>query len=395
MKINSSSLGICILNKLIKQNIRHNFFGFDGEFSLEELNSIESLVISQCDSLDGLEHLPNLKSLKIVGVNLDSFEFKGLPNNITDYSQINKLASLEELTIWHETNIISLDVSNLQKLKRLNLICNVNLQELKGIEKLEQLEMVCTNGSPIKIIEDPKKYIENTKDTPINILDIRTYNSVFSSNEMFSYLRNKLMSNLSNLKFSEHVYFYDEMYTLSLEQMRELYRLGTTVIRGLKLNALSSEEKALAIYKYVIQNVTYDHEGLNFRDLHYEKYLGPQSESNNYFLRRMSFINSSLNALKNGKAVCDGYVNMMIYLLDLCGIKAESVICKTKEGNLHTALKIHFEGTYIYADPEQDSRLKKICFYGLTLEEMEKIYTLAPKEHLEQLMGENYVKHFN
>lgn len=395
VKIESDTLSASIMKLLMKQGKRKNYFGFDGTFTEEELAGIESLVVTQCESLEGIEHLTNLKSLKIVGVNLDTFRFAGFPNNISDFTPINNLPNLEELTIWHDTNIISLNVSSLKQLKRLNLICNPNLREVEGLDSLECLEMVCTNGSPIKMIGDPKTYIENTKDTPVNILDLRTYNSLFASDEIFSHLRSKLMNNLSNLKFSEHVYFYDEMYTLSLEQMRELHRLGMKAIDSLKLDELDPEAKVLAVYEYVIKNVVYDTEGLDFRNRHYEKYLEVQSETNNYFLRRMAFINSSLNALKNGKAVCDGYVNMAIYLYDLCGVKAEPVICKNKNGDLHTAIKILVNGEWLYADPERDSKYGKICFYGLTLEEMRRLYELAPKEYLGELNGGAYVKHFN
>lgn len=393
MKISSYSLSLCIQDELNRLGIRNGLFNFNTEFSAYELSKIEVLNITGCSSLDGIENLKNLKVLRLIGANLDNFSYHQSINDITDFRKISELTSLVELVIWHDNNIKVLDLRNLEKLEKLNLSTNNNLTEIKGLDEITTLKSICITGSRITNIGSPIKYIESTKNASINVLDIKMYEPIFSKNEVFHKLRNSLVENESNIRFGERIYFHDQVYTLSLEQMRELNRLSKKIINSLKIEDKTDEVKSFEIYKYVINHVSYDFEGILYRNKNYEKYLSAPKEEKEYFLRKMAFINSSLSALKKKKTVCDGYVNTLIYLLSLVNIKALPVICENK-GTLHTAIKILIDGEFIYADPEKDSGEKSIRFYNLTRDELAKMYDLALQEYMDHLDGGAYVKRF-
>ena len=383
MKINSYSLALSILNELKRNGMRESIFNFDSTFTKEELNSINELNITGCDSLEGIENLEKIKTLRLLGTNLDTFSNYLSLNNITDFSGIKSLKSLENLIIWHDNNIKLLDITGLN-LKKLTLISNPNLTEIKGIDGMKSLEKVYVVGSKIVLMGNPTKYLVSTKNAKENILDLKMYNPLFSENR----IGKKLTSKETNIRFAEQLHFYDEVYCLSLEQIRELNRLGINILASLNLNGKQDYEKSYEVYKYIINSVEYDNENLEYREKNYNISKEDREKM------RMLFINSSLSALKNKKTVCDGYVNAIIYLLSLLNIKALPVICQNKDGMAHTAIKILIDNEWIYADPERDSSAKKIKYFNLTREELTKVYRLAPNEYMDYLDGGTYVKHF-
>ena len=58
----------------------------------------------------------------------------------------------------------------MENLKNLILINNSDLTTIVGLSKLKKLEKVVINSCPVKYIGDVKEYIDNTKDTAVNIL---------------------------------------------------------------------------------------------------------------------------------------------------------------------------------------------------------------------------------
>ena len=196
------------------------------------------------------------------------------------------------------------------------------------------------------------------------------------------YLSDCLMSNLSNIKFSEKIHFYDEIYLLTLDQMNECYKLAKEILKMIPLEGKDQYEQTYLVYRYIISHVSYDHDSLRFRDLNYEKVLKESSPKKEYILRRMAYINSSLCALKRHSVVCEGYVNMAIYLLDLLGIKANLIVCLNND-SLHSILKVRTYDSVFYCDPEKDSHNQEIKFFGLDLEAISALYKLPAQEYLE------------
>ncbi len=141
MKFNNS-LATIILEKLINLGVRDSFFGFDGNFTEDELASITDLTITNCDGLLGISNLKNLKTLKIIGPNLSSFNTSLPTNQILDFSEINKLLNLEKLEIIYDENIEILDIENLDKLTILSLFCNSNLVKVKGLDNKKKLKKI-------------------------------------------------------------------------------------------------------------------------------------------------------------------------------------------------------------------------------------------------------------
>lgn len=390
MYIKNSSLAVIILEELIKKNKRSGFFGFNSHFTKEELDSITELTLKNVDDLDSIECLNNLKCLKLISPNPDSFEYqKG--NSIKNFDFLKKL-SLEELIIANDYSIHTLDLTNMENLKNLILINNSNLTIIVGLSNLKKLEKVVINSCPIKYIGNVKDYIDNTKDTAINILGNLTFNSLFSDYHINQYLNECLISNLSNIKFAEKIHFYDEIYLLSLDQMNKCYKLAKDILNSLPLKGKDQYEQVYIVYSYIVSHISYDYDSLNFRDLNYEKVLQESSPKKEYILRRMGYINSSLCALTQNKVVCEGYVNMAIYLLDLLGIKAYSVVCLNHD-SLHSILKVKTYDNVFYCDPEKDSHNLEIKFFGLDLETINSLYKLPSKEYLED-RNYKYGKYF-
>lgn len=394
MELNSS-LAPIILKNLIKLGKRKNFFGFDGTFTQEELDCITEITVTDCDSIKGISKLKNLKKLRIVGPNLSSFNETTNINTITDFYEINDLINLKELEIVYDENIEILDISNLSKLKSLRLFCNSNLKIIKGIDNKKSLEHVVICECPIIDLGDIENYINNTMDTSINILDIKMYAQLFSNSNIRTLLKNKYNMNSSNIRFGEHIYFHDEIYTLDIYQIQDLYVKVKKILANLNLEKLDKEQQIYYIYKFVISYLKYDYDGLNYRNKNYQKLLESSLENKKYILRRMAIINSSFGALNSKKAVCDGYVNLFRLILSFLDIPSQTVICK-KNDMTHAAIKYYYNGVWHYCDPEKDRDVNAIKFFDLTREEIEKIYELSPKEYIEQVDGvKNYEKHFN
>ena len=391
----NSSLSSIILEKLIKLGKRKNSFGFNGTFSKEELDSITDLIITNCDGLEGISNLKNLRKLRIIGPNLYSFNETANLNTITDFSEINKLTQLEYLEIVYDENIEVLDVSKLEKLTTLKLFCNSNLKVIKGLDSKKRLENVVICECPIFDFGNIIEYINNTSDTLVNILDLKMYINLFSREEIKKFLKYRYNINSSNIRFGEHIYFYDEIYTLDIYQTQELFEKALNLLNGLKIKKLDKNEQIYQVYKFVINYLSYDYEGLDYRNKNYQKILDSSKENKNYLLRRMAIINSSFGAINTKKVVCDGYVNLLRLFLTILNIPSQTVICRN-DNFTHAAIKYYYNGSWHYADPEKDRDVKAIKFFDLTRDEFEKLYELSPKEYIEQIDGTKiYEKHFN
>jgi len=388
------SLAVVVLNKLISLGKRRSVFGFDGTFTEEELLSIDSLTVTNCDSLNGISLLKNLKKLSIVGSKLDSFEDIGSINRIVNFEEINKLSTLEQLVIMNDYNIQILDISTLENLRVLKLFNAPNLMYIRGLDSKKNLESVMMCNCQLKSIGDVKSYVENTIDAEENILDLKSTVFLLKDSKTRELLKDRYNSNLSNIRFGEHIYFYDQFYTIDIYQAIDMYHRASKILDYLKLEGLSDEQKVFEIYKYVVTSLEYDHEGLKYRDENYMKSLDLNDKEKRYILRRMAVINSSFGAFTKRKVVCDGYVNMMKYLLAREGISSQSVLCKNKDGSTHAAIKYMIDGIWCYADPEKDN--KNIRFFNMTKEEFSKLYILSYKEEYETPQKEEINgKYFN
>jgi len=386
--IDNYSLAIIICQELIRLHVRKSLLPFDSTFTEEELEKVESLVITNCDGLEGIEKLFHLKSLSIIGVNLNSFQENfHLQNHIQDFTPINQISSLETLNIFYNGEIEKLDVSFLSNLKNLKLFCNSNLKRIIGLDTKKQLESVSICGCPVADVGNIRTYIENTQDTAINIWDIGMFPRLLKDPSIRNYIKSRMYDNLTNLSFGEHIYFHDEVYVMDWYQMSDMYNRASRILRELQIEQLEDKKKAQCIYEYIIKHLQYDYEGLEYRDKNYRFFQDMSGEEKAYFMRRLATINSSFGAITRKKVVCDGYVNLMRFLLSICGIASRTVICR-KEERLHSAIKFQVDEIWYYADPEQDQRLKSMQYFGLTYSEFSTIYELAPQEQIDNQQKE-------
>ena len=176
-------LSLIILEELLKKGIRQNRFGFNGEFSKNELNSITSLTLSGLSSLEEIERLPELRSLTIYSYPTSNLiEFDTLKvNTITDFSILSSLTNLEELKIYNDNFITSLDISNLSNLNTIILFNNPNLKTIIGLDEKAKLKSIVLINNGLTNIGNIKKYILNTTNTPENILDVKLFPQLFGS----------------------------------------------------------------------------------------------------------------------------------------------------------------------------------------------------------------------
>ena len=379
-------LSLIILEELLKKGIRQNRFGFNGEFSKNELNSITSLTLSGLSSLEELERLPELRSLTIYSYPTSNLiEFDTLKvNTITDFSILSSLTNLEELKIYNDNFITSLDISNLSNLNTIILFNNPNLKTIIGLDEKAKLKSIVLINNGLTNIGNIKNYILNTTNTPENILDVKLFPQLFGSRHNRLFLENRLKEALTNITFGEKITFADDKYILSYEQTKNMFFRALKILRQLNVYR-GNWESIKKIHNHTAFNVEYDDEGLEYRNEAYLNLLQIPSDNKEYFLKRLKLMNTSYAAIVNKKAVCEGYVNMMRFILSIIDVETSMVNCSYDgvEFN-HAAIKFKYNDTWYYADPERQRKSIENTF-GYTLEEFKEIYNIPIKEQMDSL----------
>lgn len=379
-------LSLIILEELLKKGLRQTRFGFNGEFSEAELRSVTSLTLTGLSSLEEIEKLPQLRSLTIYSYpssNLTDFDSLKI-NTITDFSILSALTNLEELKIYNDNGITSLDISNIPNLNTIILFNNPNLKTITGLDEKTNLKSVILINNNLTSIGNTKKYILNTTNTPENILDVKLFPHLFGSRHNRLFLETRLKEALTNITFGEKITFADDKYILSYEQTKNMYFRALKILRQLNIY-MGSWESIKKIHNYIASNVEYDDEGLEYRSVVYLNLLQIPSANKEYFLKRLKLMNTSYAAIVNKKAVCEGFVNMMRFILSIIDVETRMVNCSYdgQEFN-HAAIKFKYNDTWYYADPERQRKSIEEKF-GYTLEEFKKIYNIPIKEQMDSL----------
>lgn len=390
-----------LLNNVLKENGQRNDnipVSSFRSFSKEELESIKQLTLEnkQFRDISALKYCTNLKDLRIKSVNAKDFfttvggitlvddfkyNYENMCLDIQDYSVIENLKSLEFLEIGYDSNLKKLDVSNLKNLYLLNLYQNENLTEVKGIEDSEIGELTLYRNNLSHSI-DMEKIIE---DRPCNFkLDFDMYPEIkkkfpdIIEKTNKTYTEVNWVENLSNLRTNElTTNRIDVMNEKSKEILEEVIGDGYTDI-----------EKISAIYAYIIQNVEYDYEMLDtargIENEEYKKLINNLSETMETYLDRKQ---SSYNAILKNKSVCEGYTNMMHYLLSSVGVQSKTVSCSNdvnkelvgRDSN-HSVIRAKLEDDWYYFDPTWDTGKNIITNFMKTKEDFEKNHRLGISE---------------
>jgi len=252
---------------------------------------------------------------------------------------------------------------------------------LIGVSQLKNLEQVVICGNDISKIDNPKDYIDNTGNCKLNILDINMFFKTFYKEpEIFKYLEEKINMISTNIKFGEMLKFDNECYVLEFSEFLKMFYITHQMVSAFILDSHTDFEKALMIYKYIVNNVKYDYEGLNYRDKLYHE-NNEIFKQNTYLKQRILLINSSYSAIINGKAVCDGYMNAMRFAFSMCDIKSKKILCSVttnspwKTDHVIIKFKDKENDTWLYCDPEKQQKHKNRNYFGLTIDEISKTHT--------------------
>lgn len=361
-------------------------------FTNEELSKITELTIQNCNSLVDIDKLPNLKKLNIISDDYINFatyidlENNPLINQIKDFTPLEKLSNLVELSIVNDIHIRKLNLQNMTNLKKITLLNNPSLNIIKNLEKLSKLEYVKIYGCNVKNIIDFGDYIINTINVETNILDINMYSSFvkdFPKNSQS--LSNLYKLGFTNIMFAEKTGFADYAL-LTPEKVNSLFQICYKFIYEEQIRKLSDYDKIKTIYKYVTKNVEFDSEGITKRD---KEYIETNIKNGNippHLRNNFSMLHSSYNAGVLKMANCEGYVNLMNFMLRMLNIECATVYA-TNKGNPnvasynHALTSVKIDGKWYYFEPTWE-KPNEFKYFMKTYEEIQKTHILSPLELL-------------
>lgn len=368
------------------------------KFTLEELSTIKSLKLegSRCKDISALKYCTNLRELSIVSANAkdintnlsDDAKYNYLlkKNNIKDFSAIEGLENLEFLTISYDDNLTHLDISNLKNLASLDLDHNPNLVEVKGLESATELSDLTLYGNSISHSFDLPSMVRDGMLSNVE-LDFDMYpllrqeypdiDEFLSEQQKFG-VNCKWQENLSNIRTNQ----------ISTSRISQMDKKAQEILQSIIEPDYSDIEKVSAIYAYITQNVQYDYESLaaakGERNSAYEEAKNNLSERISTILDRRQ---SSYNAILQGKGVCEGYTNMMHYLLNSVGVRSKTVSCSANldskavgANSNHSVIKVEIGDDWYYFDPTWDAQENVLKNFMKTKDEFSKNHVLSMTE---------------
>lgn len=397
------------------------------DFTQEELDSITKLKIcyEEVRDIKDLEKIHNLKKLSIISGNSNlyaKFENGEIDEesphyrektNIEDFGILGKLKSIEELRIESEENLSKLDVTNMKNLKKLELINNMNLKEVIGLNETENLEKILLSKNGTGSLElrefDIMSTVENRKLKEV-ILDVDMYPNLIKK---FPHLAEKIEEYEKN---NERVYTWIEnkiVYNcwankFSTRNLKEMDIKVEEILQNIIEPEYTEIEKTLAIYNYITDNVDYDYKMLEFdermqKDVRYSLFLEGRSNKSSYSIinKRILGKQSSFNAIMKGKAVCQGYAQMMHYMLTKENIESREIGCIADpiieeqeledKGIDHSVIRVKTDDEWYYYDPTWDTGKTKYEYAYKTKDEFYKKHTLsAGEERIQSVKQKKY-----
>lgn len=397
------------------------------DFTQEELDSITELKIcyEEVRDIKDLEKIHNLKKLSIISGNSNlyaKFENGEIDEesphyrektNIEDFGILGKLKSIEELRIESEENLSKLDVTNMKNLKKLELINNMNLKEVIGLNETENLEKILLSKNGTGSLElrefDIMSTVENRKLKEV-ILDVDMYPNLIKK---FPHLAEKIEEYEKN---NERVYTWIEnriVYNcwankFSTRNLKEMDIKVEEILQNIIEPEYTEIEKTLAIYNYITDNVDYDYKMLEFdermqKDVRYSLFLEGRSNKSSYSIinKRILGKQSAFNAIMKGKAVCQGYANMMHYMLTKENIESRETMCIANpiieeqeledKGIDHSVIRVKTDDEWYYYDPTWDTGKTKYEYAYKTKDEFYKKHTLsAGEERIQSVKQKKY-----
>ena len=353
----------------------------DTKFSKDELDKIKNLsfVDEKCDT-KYLKYFSNLENLTIKSNEQNSFISKGDVISIKDEDiyEIEKLPNLKMLEIVNQEFITSLDISNLNKLEVLTLTRNSQLENIVGLDKNRTIEILDIYELPsMSNIKNFHEFVgENKKLQELNC-DVLFFTDCIGYKYPQNIVNRKALDTIKNgdINCTWIETASNKLIKLNNSQMGKLHQKSMDIVNKY-CNTNSDIENIISVERYLVENVTYNHDAVNsslrgnFVEIGGVKMLsGPTRGANGAY-----------DALMNNNCVCEGYTRAMQYLLKLKGINATNVGCLAKEDiygisdkknenvyglkvkleNGHSICRVECDGKYYYCDATWDaSRYQK------------------------------------
>lgn len=327
------------INKILKDKFniepRTNKSGIlSFEYTQDELSLIEKLefINPTQGCLFGIELLPNLKSLRVKSIgNTAYMQDKNIASiSDKDSAIISRCKNLQYLEIENQAKLSFVDVSQLKKLNGLYISRNSQLEELSGLEELNDLwTLDCYgNESLTRINELNKAIVQNPELTDIT-LDVLLFPDAMGYDLQTGEINQETVARMdeSNVSWQE-ILSSGKNIKINNYQMMNMHKVACRALTEYVPQHCDSRTAVMGIELYLAENVKYDNHALKNNHSH----TSPISST---VLGPLGGANGAYNAFMYNTCVCEGYTRAMQYLLRLKGIKSHNVDCISGKDTLH------------------------------------------------------------
>ena len=346
------SLGLEI-NKILAKKIqfipREDKMGLlSFEYTSDELALIDKLEFDNpiTGSLEGIELLPNLKSLIIKSSGNSSYTQNKYIASISDRDAvcIAKCKNLENLNIDNQAELSFIDVGQLKKLHSLIIKGNARLEEIYGLDALKELiQFDCVGNESLTRIKDLNDIIMGYQDLIDLNLDLLLYPDAVGYDVNTGTINEETIErfdDMMNVSWQE-ILSNGKVIKISNNQMMGMHQKACKALEEYVPKHCETITSVIGIEKYLAENIKYDDESLNHNNSHVSSSKTDCLPTIRLRLGPKTGANGAFNAFTFGTCVCEGYTRAMQYLLRLKGIKSHNVHCISGEDKLHMAT---FEG---------------------------------------------------
>ena len=366
----STEMAILVHDTLYKSYSIPNRSVFDPhyrEFREEDLALIERLDIVNFKDINDLVHFPNLKTLNLKSASYNDilpdlpYDECGIVNHITDFSVLSRLPGLETLVIENDVNIEELDLTGLDKLRTLKIINNPRLTIIRGLESLDGLDYIMMYGNAITSAVDMQQYMQNTRLASTNIIDISMYLPMIgNTREGAKRLKDYGIASATNVKFAEKSGFLN-FTKVTPTDLYDMYIKLDTMFKKSNAYQMSDEDKVAYVFTYLQKNISFAKQAIEDRDAEYAAAMSKYKEIPEKLKPGLASIHSGYRTYYFKGGNCEGFVNLMIFMLRMLGIEAHDVHCHDRRaratfGSNHAIVRVHINGKVYYCDPTFDRK---------------------------------------
>jgi len=381
-----------------KRDSRFKTLIYSNTFTKEELESITTLKLKDGHFRDisELKYLTNLVDLEISSVNAKDvspkfrgglqpqYRYDNAKIETKDFSVISSLPNLKYLTINYVDGLEQLDVRALDNLAILELEGNSNLTQIVGLEDKKSLETLILLKNGITRGFDLGKLL-NSSLVSFN-LDFDLYPILKKVNPNIDEIIKRKdghafswSENISNIR-------YNSMPSSLIRQMDDKVK---EILTDIINDSYTDIEKICAIYAYIIQNVKYDYDALKASKSEearrqFAKSRGSTSITLDGVIDRKQ---SSFNAIMEGRSVCEGYTNLMHYMLKSVGIKSAACSCSATPDkdfvgldSNHAVIRVKVGDDWFYFDPTWDANKTNLEHFFKSKDVFSRTHTLSVTE---------------